>query len=189
MVEIKITGTTPLEALASVTAFGWHCMTNPDVHAGATRVLEAEKNVSNLDTASAPTPAPAVPPVVPAPAAPAPAPAAPAVPINPTPAPAPVNPAAAPVNPVAAPVAAAPVAGPQVTPPGNAPATAPVAAAPTYTVEQIGKAGADLVSQDAAKMPGLLALLQKYGVQAITQLKPEQLGAFATELRELGAKL
>lgn len=187
MVEIKITGTTPLEALASVTAFGWHCMTNPDVHAGATRVLEAEKTgsrVSNLDTAPAPTPAPAVPPMVTAPAAPAPAPAAPAAPVNPTPAPAPVNPAPAP-----APVAAAPVAGPQVTPPGNAPATAPVAAAPTYTVEQIGKAGADLVSQDAAKMPGLLALLQKYGVQAITQLKPEQLGAFATELRELGAKL
>ena len=173
MIEIKITGTTPLEALASVTAFGWHCMTNPDVHAGATRVLEAEKNMPNLDTASAPTPAPAVPPVVTAPVAHAPAPAAPAAPVNPAP----------------APVATAPVAGPQVTPPGNAPATAPVAAAPTYTVEQIGKAGADLVSQDAGKMPGLLALLQKYGVQAITQLKPEQLGAFATELRGLGAKL
>ena len=60
---------------------------------------------------------------------------------------------------------------------------------PEVAVEQIGKAGADLVSQDAAKMPELLALLQKYGAQAITQLKPEQLGAFATELRGLGAKL
>lgn len=201
MIEIKITGTTPLEALASVTAFGMHCMKNQDVHAAATRVLETEESkVSKSDTA----PAPAfglsqndagflagtyeahvkknhpVPPVAAAPAAPA----APAVsaPVNPTPAPAPVNPASAPV-------AAAPVAGPQVTPPGNAPAVAPVAAAPAYTVEQIGKAGADLVSQDAGKMPALLALLQKYGVQAITQLKPEQLGAFATELRGLGAKL
>jgi len=177
MIEIKITGTTPLEALASVTAFGMHCMKNQDVHAAATRVLETEEGkVSKSDTAPAPIPAPAVPPAA--------APAAPAVsaPVNPTPAPVPVNPAPAPV-------AAAPVAGPQVTPPGNAPAVAPVAAAPTYTVEQIGKAGADLVSQDAAKMPELLALLQKYGVQAITQLKPEQLGAFATELRGLGAKL
>lgn len=176
MIEIKVTGTTPLEALASVTAFGWHCMTNPDVHAGATRVLEAEKagsRGSNLDTAQGPTPALAAPPAAAAPVAPMPAPAAPVAPVNPT----------------SAPVAAAPAAGPQVTPPGNAPAAAPVAAAPTYTVEQIGKAGADLVSQDAAKMPGLLALLQKYGVQAITQLKPEQLGAFATELRGLGAKL
>ena len=142
MIEIRITGTTPLEALASVTAFGMHCMKNQDVHAAATRVLETEEGkVSKSDTAPAPIPAPAVPP------------------------------------------AAAPA------PPGNAPAVAPVAAAPAYTVEQIGKAGADLVSQDAAKLPELLALLQKYGAQAITQLKPEQLGAFATELRGLGAKL
>ena len=32
MIEIKITGTTPLEALASVTAFGMHCMKNQAVH-------------------------------------------------------------------------------------------------------------------------------------------------------------
>lgn len=200
MIEIKITGTTPLEALASVTAFGMHCMKNQDVHAAATRVLETEEGkVSKSDTA----PAPAfglsqndagflagtyeahvkknhpVPPVAAAPAVPA----APVAPVNPTSASVP------PVNPAPTPAVVAPVAGPQVTPPGNAPAVAPVAAAPTYTMEQIGKAGADLVSQDAAKMPELLALLQKYGVQAITQLKPEQLGAFATELRGLGAKL
>ena len=35
MIEIKITGPTPLEALASVTAFGWHCMKNQEVHAAA----------------------------------------------------------------------------------------------------------------------------------------------------------
>lgn len=179
MIEIKITGTTPLEALASVTAFGWHCMTNPDVHAGATRVLEAEKkerHVSEMDTTAA-TPAPVA------------ASAATTTAVPPVPAPQQTAEPVVPVNPMPAPVVTAPVAGPQVTPPGNAPTAAPVAAAPAYTVEQIGKAGADLVSQDAAKMPGLLALLQKYGVQAITQLKPEQLGAFATELRGLGAKL
>ena len=166
MIEIKITGTTPLEALASVTAFGMHYMKNQEVHAAATHMLEVEESkVSKSDTAlTAPM-----------------APAAPAVSATPAP--------VALVNHAPAPVAAAPVAGPQVTPPGNAPAAAPVAAAPTYTAEQIGKAGADLVSQDAAKMPELLALLQKYGAQAITQLKPEQLGAFATELRGLGAKL
>lgn len=168
MIEIKITGTTPLEALASVTAFGMHCMKNQEVHAAATHMLEAEESkVSKSDTAlTAPM-----------------APAAPVAPVNPTSASVP------PVNPAPAPAVVAPVAGPQVTPPGNAPAVAPVAATPAYTVEQIGKAGADLVSQDAAKMPELLALLQKYGAQAITQLKPEQLGAFATELRGLGAKL
>lgn len=118
--------------------------------------------------------------------APAPAPAT----AHPAPAPAPV---AAPVAPAPAPVAAAPVSGPQATLPGSTPAAAPIAApvapAPTYTVEQIGRAGADLATQAPGKMPELLALLQKYGARAITELKPEQLGAFATELRGLGAKL
>ena len=35
----------------------------------------------------------------------------------------------------------------------------------------------------------LLALLTKYGVQAITQLQPAQYGVFATELRALGAQI
>lgn len=116
---------------------------------------------------------------------------------HPAPAPAPVvapvAPAPAPVAPAPAPVAAAPVSGPQAALPGSVPAAAPIAApvapAPTYTVEQIGKAGADLATHAPGKMPELLALLQKYGVRAITELKPEQLGAFATELRGLGAKL
>ena len=52
MIEIKITGTTPLEALASVTAFGWHCMKNQEVHAAATHMLEVdESKVSKSDTA------------------------------------------------------------------------------------------------------------------------------------------
>ena len=176
MIEIKITGTTPLEALASVTAFGWHCMKDQEVHAAATRVLAAEEKKSG--------PAPA-----------APAPVAAAVPMNPAPAPVEAAPASTPApvdptpTPAPTPVTAAPVAGPQVTTPGNAPTAAPVAAAPTYTVEQIGKAGADLMSQNPAKMPELLALLQKYGARSIIEVKQEQLGAFATELRGLGAKL
>ena len=70
-------------------------------------------------------------------------------------------------------------------PAGNAPAV-PVTA-PTYTLDQIAKAGANLV--DAGKMEQLLALLTKYGVQAVTQLTPDQYGAFATELRALGAQI
>lgn len=64
MVEIKITGNTPLEALASVTAFGLHCFSDPDVSAAANRILEAERakerkeaaKVSKSDTATTPTP-------------------------------------------------------------------------------------------------------------------------------------
>lgn len=75
-------------------------------------------------------------------------------------------------------------------PAGNAPvASAPAVpvTAPTYTLDQIAKAGANLV--DAGKMEQLLALLTKYGVQAVTQLTPDQYGAFATELRALGAQI
>ena len=136
------------------------------------------------------TPAPAVAPVAPAvaPVAPAVAPVSPA-PVNPTPGPAPTM--AAPVvapSPSPTPVTNAPTAGPTSAAPGNTPAPAvPVAGAPTYTLDQISRAGASLV--DAGKMQQLLELLGRYGVQAVTQLKPEQYGAFATELRGLGAQI
>lgn len=106
------------------------------------------------------------------------APATPAVPTTPV-APAPTTP----------PVASAPAAVPTANP---AAPTAPAApsvpvTAPTYTLDQIAKAGASLV--DAGKMEQLLGLLTKYGVQAVTQLNPDQYGAFATELRALGAQI
>lgn len=63
----------------------------------------------------------------------------------------------------------------------------PVAEVPAYTLDQISRAGASLV--DAGKMEPLQALLGRYGVQAITQLRPETYGAFATDLRGLGAQI
>ena len=125
-----------------------------------------EKNAVNISV-SQDTPAP-VPPVTMPPATVVPTQPTPAPVATPTPAPAPVAPAqtAAPTNP--------------------APAV-PVTTAPTYTLDQIAKAGASLV--DEGKMEQLLALLAKYGVQAVTQLQPDQYGVFATELRTLGAQL
>ena len=66
---------------------------------------------------------------------------------------------------------------------------APVAPAPTYTLEQVARAGAELISADSGKLPQLRELLQKYGVPAVSELKPDQLGGFATELRALGAQI
>lgn len=61
---------------------------------------------------------------------------------------------------------------------------------PTPTLDQIANAGAALLDTDIdAMMPKLLNLLQDFGVQAITQLKPEQLPAFAERLRALGAEV
>ena len=66
---------------------------------------------------------------------------------------------------------------------------APVAPAPTYTLEQVSRAGAELISADSGKLPMLRELLQKYGIPAVSELKPDQLGSFATELRALGAQI
>ena len=106
---------------------------------------------------------------------------------------APVNPAPEPVQ--SAPAAPAPVSAPAPAPvqmpvaqatPAPAPAV-PVAPPPSYTLDQIARAGASLV--DAGKMEQLLALLGRYGVAAVTQLQPDQFGVFATELRALGAQI
>ena len=61
--------------------------------------------------------------------------------------------------------------------------------APTPTLDEIATAGARLLDADANKMMPLLDLLREFGVQAITQLKDDQLAAFAERLRGLGAEI
>lgn len=112
------------------------------------------------------------------------APAAP-VPVQTASVPTPAPVAAPAPAPAPAPTPAAPPVTPM--PAAAAPAPAVPVTAPTYTLDQIAKAGANLV--DAGKMEQLLALLTKYSVQAVTQLTPDQYGAFATELRALGAQI
>ena len=75
--------------------------------------------------------------------------------------------------------------------PAEAPQSAPTAApaAPAPTLDQIANAGARLLDADAGKMMPLLDLLRDFGVQAITQLKDDQLAAFAERLRGLGAEV
>ncbi|WP_144461828.1 hypothetical protein [Siminovitchia fortis] len=59
--------------------------------------------------------------------------------------------------------------------------------APTYTMDQLAVAATQLM--DAGKREDLLQLLSSFGVQALTALPQEQYGAFATKLRDLGAKI
>ena len=61
--------------------------------------------------------------------------------------------------------------------------------APAPTLDEIANAGARLLDADANKMMPLLDLLREFGVQAITQLKDDQLAAFAERLRGLGAEI
>jgi hypothetical protein len=63
----------------------------------------------------------------------------------------------------------------------------PVAAAPAYAIDDLAKAGAELAQ--SGKMEDCVALLKKYNIPSLHQLPQEQYGAFATELRALGAKL
>lgn len=134
------------------------------------------------------------------------APAVPAAPVSaPAPTPAPTPAAPAPVVPqfqmpawlpaqtvpitcaTANPAAAVPVPAPAPAPaPAPIPTPAPMpSGAPTYAVEDLMRAGGELLN--LGKNPGVL--LQQFGVQAVTQLKPEQYGAFATALRQMGARI
>lgn len=105
-----------------------------------------------------------------------------------------IQPATTPVQSPATTIQAATMPGPVTTPPPvAAPTTGPIMAVPTsapsYTLEQVSKAGADLIGQHPEKMAALMGLLQQFNVPAVQALKPDQLGAFATELRGLGANL
>ena len=105
-------------------------------------------------------------------------------PINPAPV-APVNQTL--INPApVAPVNQTPINPAPVAPVNSAPTVVPTAA-PTYTLDMLAKAGTALV--DAGKMPELMALLNRFGVEALTSLKPEMYGAMAFELRNLGAQI
>lgn len=89
---------------------------------------------------------------------------------------------ATPATPVAPVTPAAPTAAP-VTP------TAPTAE-PDYTHEQLGRAAAAYLDQDAANLAKLQELLGLFNVQAITQLStPAIRTAFANALRGLGAQV
>ena len=58
---------------------------------------------------------------------------------------------------------------------------------PKYTVDQIMEAGAKLM--DDGKANELIQLLKSFGIQAVVNLKPEQINIFAEEMKKLGAKL
>lgn len=106
------------------------------------------------------------------------------MPATPTPAPIPMPPVgqtapvAMPVPPASPPAAAAPTAPMP---------TAPLADPPKFTIDEVAKAGGEFAQ--AGHRQELVNLLQQFGVQAVTQLRPEQIGPFATALRGLGAKI
>ena len=114
---------------------------------------------------------------------------------------APVNPTATPTVPTytpsqipcapAAPIVPAVPTAPRISsvvPTANAvPAPTIPTSAPTYSLEMLATAGTSLI--EAGKMNQLTQLLEKYGVDSLTHLKPESYGAIANDLRALGAQI
>lgn len=60
-------------------------------------------------------------------------------------------------------------------------------AAHAYTADELAKAAMTLM--DAGKQMELIQLLASFGVNSIPALQPEQMGAFATALRGMGAQI
>lgn len=96
------------------------------------------------------------------------------------------------VTPVQPPVSPTTASTPAMTTPPvatTAPTSVPTTPAPQITGDMVAKAGADLIAVNPAAMGPLNALLQKYGVGCAQELRPDQIGPFATEMRALGAKI
>ena len=127
--------------------------------------------------ASGPTPAPA--PVAPAPMPPQP-------PVNPTPAP-----LAAPIPYPTTATTASPMTAPAPAPSAPAPSSpvVPGTEPPKFSIDDIARAGAELAQQGPDKITALTGLLQQFGLQAVTQLRPDQMGPFVLALRGLGARI
>lgn len=100
-----------------------------------------------------------------------------------------IQPSAPAATPVAQPtgtLTASPTQAPAATP-TQPPAPAVPTTTQTYTMEQLAVAATQLV--DAGRREELVQLLRQFGVEALTQLPKEQYGAFATALRQMGAKV
>lgn len=95
----------------------------------------------------------------------------------------------------AAPAQTAPTTGTAAHTPAPDPAPTTVAttapaeddAAPVPSIADLAKAGAALVNN--GRRNDLIALLARHGVQAVTQLSPDQRPAVAADLRAMGARI
>lgn len=85
-----------------------------------------------------------------------------------------------------APVSTAPVSEP-ITPPPSAPTQEASSAAVSYALDDLARAGADLLDQ--GKQAELPALLVRFGITSLPDLPKERYGEFATAMREMGARI
>lgn len=188
MIEIKISNASPIGLLSELVALSAYQLESDAVRKAADKLLTADKSGEQrgfpmerdlpAKAKAAPQPTPDAPSAAASPAVYAPI-------SQPMPASPPKVQSPQPSTPqiIAAQQPSAPV---RIQPPAAQPA-APVAPAPQYTYEQLQLAGQYLL--DAGKLPELQGLLQKYGIRRLPDLPREQYGAYATDLRGLGARI
>ena len=181
-IKITVTGDTPLEALASLAAFGVHCMSNADVANAANRIYEAEmhkeaKEKAKATAAENPTTLSDLTP-------------GPVSKMDTAPAPEPETAKQSPVTdlPPEPYVEEPPFeAGPDINrvtgdpPPAPAPEPEPVKPPKLEEVRAAGIEAARKYGQGAIK-----ALLEKYGVPNMTSLAESDRAAFMEALKGLG---
>lgn len=168
MVEIKVTGNTPLEALSSLTAFATHCMSNKDVWNAANRILEAEQHEERKKAAARA------------------AEKAPEFPKGYDTAPAdPPGPAAGETGPTAAPsenAAHAPAPAPEPKP-ESAPAPAPTTGK-VPSLKDIRAKGIEAAKKHG--QPAIKAILKELGAENMTNLPEDKRALFLEKLEGLG---
>jgi hypothetical protein len=64
---------------------------------------------------------------------------------------------------------------------------APTAQTPSFTYDDLARAASSLM--DAGKQQQLIGLLGQFQIQRLDLLPKEQYGAFATALRQMGARI
>ncbi|MCI8811081.1 MAG: hypothetical protein HFF84_13440 [Oscillibacter sp.] len=166
MVEIKVTGNTPLEALSSLTAFATHCMSNKDVWNAANRILEAERHEERKKAAAQAAEQP------------------PEFPKDYDVAPEdPSGPAAGATGPSAAPTEKAAPPAPVPEKPQEAPAPQP-APGKAPSLEDIRAKGIEAAKKYG--QPAIKAILKELGAENMTNLPEDKRAVFLEKLEGLG---
>lgn len=163
MIEIKVTGDTPLEVLSSLTAFGCRCMKDADVAVAANHIYEAEMEKAGLLKTDQPlTEA--------------------QVEENPTPPPAPAK--KADETPTDSPAGTTQPKVPSDSAPAEPPEAPREAPAKPPALEEVRSAGIEASRKYGS--PAVKAILESFGVANMTSLAETDRAAFLEALKGLG---
>lgn len=100
-----------------------------------------------------------------------------------------VNSANAPVSPAVVPVSDSAQTVPAARQNTAVVPTVPTASPQSFDLAQVAQAAAVFAETSEQARAQVVELIHAFGVNALTEIPPEQLGAFATRLRGMGAKI